>query len=162
MAILVTGGVGYIASHTIITLLEKGEEVIILDNLSNSCYESLHKVKKITGYDSRFYRGDILDKELLRKIFKENTISDVIHFAGYKSVKESISHPLKYYQNNVSGTLSLIDAMGEACVQSLIFSSSATVYGEPERIPLDENCRIGGTTNPYGTSKLFVALLNKS
>ncbi|WP_146685795.1 NAD-dependent epimerase/dehydratase family protein, partial [Escherichia coli] len=83
-------------------------------------------------------------------------ISDVIHFAGYKSVKESISHPLKYYQNNVSGTLSLIDAMGEACVKSLIFSSSATVYGEPERIPLDENCRIGGTTNPYGTSKLFV------
>ena len=156
MAILVTGGVGYIASHTIITLLEKGEEVIILDNLSNSFYESLHKVKKITGYDSRYYRGDILDKELLRKIFKENTISDVIHFAGYKSVKESISHPLKYYQNNVSGTLSLIDAMGEACVKSLIFSSSATVYGEPERIPLDENCRIGGTTNPYGTSKLFV------
>ncbi|HGD7733935.1 UDP-glucose 4-epimerase GalE [Escherichia coli] len=156
MAILVTGGAGYIASHTILSLIEQGNEVIIIDNLSNSYYDSLLKIKEITGCDCLFYKGDILDKKLLLKIFDENNITAVMHFAGAKSVSESVIRPLQYYRNNVSGTFSLVKAMEESGVENLIFSSSATVYGEPKIIPVNESCAIGGTTNPYGTSKLFV------
>ncbi|AXF64075.1 MULTISPECIES: UDP-glucose 4-epimerase GalE [unclassified Leclercia] len=156
MAILVTGGLGYIGSHTVVALLEKGEEVIIIDDLSNSSPESLKRIKLITGIEPLFYQGDILDRALLQKIFSENDITDVIHFAGLKSVGESVSKPLKYYQVNIAGSLCLFDEMINAGVNHLIFSSSATVYGEPETIPLTESCRTGGTTNPYGTSKLMV------
>lgn len=156
MTILITGGAGYIASHTIISLLEQGRNVVAIDNLSNSSYESLSRIKELTGREIKFYEGNILDNTLLKKIFRENMISDVIHFAGLKSVNESVRKPLEYYKNNVSGTYSLVEAMVEAGVTNLIFSSSATVYGKPEKIPLNENCLTGGTTNPYGTSKLFV------
>lgn len=156
MAILVTGGVGYIGSHTVLTLLEDSKEVIILDNLSNSSLESLNRIKTITGIEPIFYQGDILDRSLLQKIFSEHSVTDVIHFAGLKSVGESVSKPLKYYEVNVAGSLCLLDEMLKAEVKNFIFSSSATVYGEPEAIPLTETCRAGGTTNPYGTSKLMV------
>lgn len=156
MAILITGGVGYIGSHTVLSLLEKGESVVILDDLSNSSLESLKRVKQITGVEPLFYQGNILDRLLLRKIFSENAISNVIHFAGLKSVSESVAQPLNYYEVNVAGSLCLLDEMLKANVTNFIFSSSATVYGEPETIPLTEDCRVGGTTNPYGTSKLMV------
>lgn len=156
MAILVTGGLGYIGSHTVVALLEKGEEVIIIDDLSNSSPESLNRIKLITGLEPLFIQGDILDRVLLQKIFSEHDISDVIHFAGLKSVGESVIKPLKYYQVNIAGSLCLFDEMIKAGVNHLIFSSSATVYGEPEAIPLTESCRTGGTTNPYGTSKLMI------
>lgn len=156
MAILVTGGLGYIGSHTVVALLEKGEDVVIIDDLSNSSPEALNRIKAITGIEPFFYQGDILDRVLLQKIFAEKRISDVIHFAGLKSVGESVSQPLKYYEVNITGSLCLFDEMMRAGVHNLIFSSSATVYGEPETIPLTEACRVGGTTNPYGTSKLMV------
>ncbi|MGY6231474.1 UDP-glucose 4-epimerase GalE [Enterobacter asburiae] len=156
MAILVTGGVGYIGSHTVLTLLENSEKVIILDNLSNSSLESLNRIKSITGIEPVFYQGDILDSTLLQKIFSKHSITDVIHFAGLKSVGESVSQPLKYYEVNILGSLCLLGEMLKAGVKNFIFSSSATVYGEPETIPLTESCRTGGTTNPYGTSKLMV------
>lgn len=156
MAILVTGGVGYIGSHTVLTLLENSEKVIILDNLSNSSLESLNRIKSITGIEPVFYQGDILDSTLLQKIFSKHGITDVIHFAGLKSVGESVSQPLKYYEVNILGSLCLLGEMLKAGVKNFIFSSSATVYGEPETIPLTESCRTGGTTNPYGTSKLMV------
>lgn len=156
MAILVTGGVGFIGSHTVLALIENSESVIVIDNLSNSSLESLKRIKHITGIEPRFYQGDILDRLLLRKIFSENSISDVIHFAGLKSVGESVAQPLNYYEVNVAGSLCLLDEMLNAGVNNFIFSSSATVYGEPEAIPLTESCRVGGTTNPYGTSKLIV------
>ncbi len=156
MAILITGGVGYIGSHTVLTLLEKGESVVIVDDLSNSSLESLERVKRLTGVEPLFYQGSILDRSLLRQIFTENSISDVIHFAGLKSVGESVAQPLSYYEVNVTGSLCLLDEMLKAGVHNFIFSSSATVYGEPETIPLTEDCLVGGTTNPYGTSKLMV------
>lgn len=156
MAILVTGGAGYIGSHTVLMLLERGNDVVVIDNLSNSSNESLLRITNIVGREPIFYKGDILDRQLLRKIFLENNISDVIHFAGLKSVHESIAYPLKYYENNISGTLLLLDEMKHAGVKNFIFSSSATVYGPPEKIPLTETCRVGGTTNPYGSSKLMV------
>lgn len=156
MSILVTGGAGYIGSHTVVRLLEKGKSVVIIDDFNNSSPEALIRVKDITNVKPTFYEGSILDKYLLKRIFSENNITDVIHFAGLKSVGESISYPLKYYEVNISGTLCLIDEMIKQNVNNLIFSSSATVYGEPETIPLTESSRIGGTTNPYGTSKLMV------
>lgn len=156
MAILVTGGVGYIGSHTVLTLLENGKDVVILDNLSNSSLESLHRIKSLTGIEPIFYQGDILDRSLLQKIFAVHHITDVIHFAGLKSVGESVSQPLRYYEVNIAGSLCLLDEMLKAGVNRFIFSSSATVYGEPETIPLTESCRTGGTTNPYGTSKFMV------
>lgn len=156
MAILITGGVGYIGSHTVLTLLENREKVIVLDNLSNSSLEALNRIKSITGLKPIFYQGDILDRALLKKIFFEHSINDVIHFAGLKSVGESVSQPLKYYEVNIAGSLCLLDEMLKAGVKNFIFSSSATVYGEPESIPLTESCWAGGTTNPYGTSKLMV------
>ncbi|MDQ9283541.1 UDP-glucose 4-epimerase GalE [Escherichia marmotae] len=156
MAILVTGGTGYIGSHTVTELLKEGYEVIVIDNLINSAYDVVDKIKKLSKRDFIFYKGDINDENLLLEVFSENNITDVIHFAGLKSVGESFSKPVEYYNTNVTGTLKLVNAMLLAGVQHIIFSSSATVYGKPEKIPLTENCSVGETTNPYGTSK-FVA-----
>lgn len=156
MAILVTGGAGYIGSHTVLALLERGDDVIVIDNLSNSSQESLDRVAELTGKQPTLYVANILDKNVLRTIFSKHAITDVIHFAGLKSVGESIKKPLEYYENNVIGTIVLLSEMLNAGVNSLIFSSSATVYGNPEKVPLSEDCRTGGTTNPYGTSKLMV------
>ena len=156
MAILVTGGAGYIGSHTVLALLERGDEVIVIDNLSNSSQESLVRVAELTGKKPTLYVANVLDKNILRTIFSKHSITDVIHFAGLKSVGESIKKPLEYYENNVTGTIVLLSEMLNAGVNSLIFSSSATVYGNPEKVPLSEDCRTGGTTNPYGTSKLMV------
>lgn len=153
--ILVTGGAGYIGSHTVLELLERGHQVVVLDNLSNSSEESLRRVEKISGKSIAFYVGDLRDEELLDEIFGNNEIESVIHFAGLKAVGESVSMPFEYYHNNVGGTLALLRAMGRAGVKSIIFSSSATVYGEPERLPLDEDCRLS-VTNPYGATKLII------
>lgn len=159
MAVLVTGGAGYIGSHTIVELITKGYEVVVVDNLVNSCEESLKRVAKITGVNPAFYEGDIRDEALLRRIFSQNKIEFVIHFAGLKAVGESCEKPITYYDNNLCGTISLVKIMAEFGCKSLIFSSSATVYGTPERLPLDESCKTGGTTNPYGTSKYFQEIM---
>ncbi|MFD0966448.1 UDP-glucose 4-epimerase GalE [Seminibacterium arietis] len=156
MAILVTGGAGYIGSHTVVELLNAGEEVIVLDNLCNSSLKSLKRVEQITGKTVKFYQGDILDVVILKRVFAENKIKSVMHFAGLKAVGESVSQPAKYYMNNVTGSLLLLQEMKNAGVWNLVFSSSATVYGDPECIPITENCKIGNTTNPYGTSKFMV------
>ena len=159
MAILVTGGAGYIGSHTVLELLQQGSDVIVIDNLSNSSEESLERVKKITGKAITFYQGDILDKPFLDSVFAKHTIESVIHFAGLKAVGESVVKPIEYYQNNVQGTLTLVDAMRDAGVFKLVFSSSATVYGDPASLPIREDFPVGGTTNPYGTSKLMVEMM---
>lgn len=156
MAILVTGGAGYIGSHTLVELLNHNRDVVVLDNLCNSSPKSLERVKEITGKSVKFYEGDILDSALLQRIFAENSIDAVIHFAGLKAVGESVQKPIEYYRNNVTGSLNLIQEMRKAGVWNFIFSSSSTVYGDPERIPVTEDCKVGGTTNPYGTSKLMV------
>ena len=156
MAVLVTGGAGYIGSHTVVELLNSGKEVVILDNFSNSKQNVLDKIKEITNKDFKFYEIDYLDRKSLEKIFEENEIESVINFAGYKAVGESVKKPLEYYENNVSGAIILLETMKKYNVKKFIFSSSATVYGEPERIPITENCKTGGTTNPYGTTKLFI------
>ncbi|WP_337018457.1 UDP-glucose 4-epimerase GalE [Leclercia sp. AS011] len=156
MAILVTGGAGYIGSHTVLALLERGEDVVVIDNLSNASQESLIRVAELTGKEPAICVADILDRNALKTLFAQHNITDVIHFAGLKSVSESIAKPLAYYENNVVGTMVLLDEMQRAGVHSLIFSSSATVYGNPESVPLSEASRTGGTTNPYGTSKLMV------
>ena len=156
MAILVTGGAGYIGSHTVVELLNVGKKVVVLDNLCNSSPKSLERVKQITGKEAKFYEGDILDRTLLQKIFAENEINSVIHFAGLKAVGESVQKPTEYYMNNVAGTLVLIQEMKRAGVWNFVFSSSATVYGDPKIIPITEDCEVGGTTNPYGTSKYMV------
>lgn len=155
MKILVTGGAGYIGTHTCVELLEKGYEVAVIDNFYNSSPKSIERVKKITGKEVKLYEGDVRDKALLEKIFTENTIGCVIHFAGLKAVGESCAKPIEYYDNNIGGTLALVDVMAKHGCKKLVFSSSATVYGDPEVLPLTEDCAIGGTTNPYGTSKLF-------
>ncbi|MCT8774770.1 UDP-glucose 4-epimerase GalE [Glaesserella parasuis] len=156
MTILVTGGAGYIGSHTVVELLNQSKEIVVLDNLSNSSEISLERVKQITGKSVRFYQGDILDREMLRRIFAENQIDSVIHFAGLKAVGESVREPLRYYQNNVTGSIVLVEEMLKANVNTIVFSSSATVYGDPKEIPITESCEVGGTTNPYGTSKYMV------
>jgi len=153
--ILVTGGAGYIGSHSIIELLHANYDVVILDNFSNSSSNVIQKIESLSGKSVKVYEGDVCDRSLLKKIFFDHSISDVIHFAGLKSVSESIQKPIEYYQHNVAGTLGLVDEMLENGVNNLIFSSSATVYGEPETIPLTESSKVGGTTNPYGTSKLI-------
>ncbi len=156
MSILVTGGAGYIGSHTVVELLNSGREVVIIDNFSNSKPEVLENIKKITGKDFKFYEINYLDKEKLEKVFEENKIEAVMNFAGYKAVGESTKKPLEYYENNISGALVLLKTMQKYNVKKFIFSSSATVYGEPEQIPITEECKTGGTTNPYGTTKLFI------
>ncbi|WP_455814936.1 UDP-glucose 4-epimerase GalE [Pseudomonas graminis] len=156
MAILITGGAGYIGSHTVLSLLEHQYDVVVLDNLVNASSISLERVEHLTNCKIKFYQNDIQDREQLRTIFSQHDISAVIHFAGLKSVGESVHKPLEYYQTNVAGTLVLLEEMRAAQVNDFIFSSSATVYGTPESIPLRETSRIGGTTNPYGTSKLMV------
>ena len=162
MSILVTGGAGYIGSHTVVELLNEGEEVIIIDNFSNSKQSSLDAIRKITGKDFKFYEIDYLDRNSLEKVFEENPdIDSVLNFAGYKAVGESVRKPIEYYTNNISGALVLLDTMRKYNVKKFVFSSSATVYGEPERIPLTEECKTGGTTNPYGTTKLFIEQILK-
>ena len=162
MSILVTGGAGYIGSHTVVELLNAGEEVIIIDNFSNSKKEALDAIRKITGKDFKFYEINYLDRENLEKVFEENkNIDSVINFAGYKAVGESVKKPIEYYTNNISGALVLLDTMRKYNVKKFVFSSSATVYGEPERIPLTEDCKVGGTTNPYGTTKLYIEQILK-
>ena len=155
MKILVTGGTGFIGSHTVCELLDLDYEVVIIDNFSNSKPDVLNKIFEITGKKPIFYEGDVCDKNILNQIFKENDIDAVIHFAGYKAVGESVSKPLMYYRNNIDSTLSLCEVMNEFNCKKLVFSSSATVYGTPERLPLDEDCRLS-TTNPYGSTKLYI------
>ena len=162
MKILVTGGAGYIASHTNVLLLEKGYEVVVLDNLCNSSEESIGRVEELTGKTVTFYKGDCRDKTLLRKIFSENKIDGVIHFAGLKAVGESCRKPLLYYDNNLNSNLALVTVMSEFNCKKLVFSSSATVYGTPNVLPLTEKCSLGvteeyplGVTNPYGATKLM-------
>ncbi|MDP2562097.1 UDP-glucose 4-epimerase GalE [Psychrobium sp. 1_MG-2023] len=155
MAVFVTGGAGYIGTHTIVELLENNEQVVVLDNLSNSSEESLKRVTMITGKTVDFYQGDILDSDLLDNIFTTHEISAVIHFAGLKAVGESVEQPLKYYKNNVAGTVILCQAMGKANIKNIVFSSSATVYGDPASLPIKEDFPTGAT-NPYGQSKLMV------
>lgn len=161
MKILVTGGAGYIGSHTCVELLNEEFEVVVIDNFSNSKSSSLDAIKKITGKDFKFYEIDYLDKDALNKVFEENKIDAVINFAGFKAVGESVQKPIEYYTNNISGALNLLDVMRKHNVKKFVFSSSATVYGNPEKIPLTEDCKIGGTTNPYGTSKLFIEQILK-
>jgi UDP-glucose 4-epimerase len=154
--ILVTGGAGYIGSHTVLQLLEQDYQVVVLDNLSNSHAESLNRVKRLTQKELVFVQGDIRDEGCLEKLFSEHKIDAVIHFAGLKAVGESVQMPLEYYHNNVYGTLTLCTAMRNAGVKNLVFSSSATVYGDPVTLPLSENLPTGTPTNPYGMSKLMV------
>lgn len=156
MAILVTGGAGYIGSHTVVELLQNNNQVVVLDNLSNASPKSLERIQQITGKTVKFYQGDILDSALLQQIFADNAIDAVIHFAGLKAVGESVQKPDEYYWNNVTGSLNLIREMKKAGVWNFVFSSSATVYGDPDIVPITEDCKVGGTTNPYGTSKFIV------
>lgn len=155
-SILVTGGAGYIGSHTTLALLEAGHEVIVLDNLANSSLESLRRVESICAKAPTFIEGDIRDRALLDSIFSRYSIAAVLHFAGLKAVGESVQQPLAYYENNVSGSVVLFQAMAAAGVFNLVFSSSATVYGEPKQMPISEECPTGIPTNPYGRSKLMV------
>ena len=159
MTILVTGGAGYIGSHTCVELLQKGYEVVVIDNFDNSSPKSVERVKKITGKSVKLYTGDVRDGGLLNKIFTEHKIDWVIHFAGLKAVGESCAKPIEYYNNNLYGTLVLTDVMRKHGCKKIVFSSSATVYGDPEVLPLNENCKTGGTTNPYGTSKYFQEIM---
>ena len=161
MAILLPGGAGYIGSHTAIELLKKGYEIVIIDNFSNSNPKVLDAIKKITGKDFKFYEMDYMDREKLEKVFEENEIEAVMNFAGYKAVGESIQKPIEYYTNNISGALVVLDTMRKYNCKKFIFSSSATVYGDPEVIPITEECKTGGTTNPYGTTKLFIEQILK-
>ena len=153
--ILVTGGAGYIGSHTCVELLNSGYDVVVFDNLYNASKESLRRVEKITGKKVKFYEAYLRDKAAMEKIFAENKIDAVIHFAGLKAVGESVQKPLMYYDNNISGTLVLLEVMGKAGCKKIVFSSSATVYGDPERLPIDEECRLS-VTNPYGSTKLML------
>ena len=154
--ILVTGGAGYIGSHTCVELLNAGYELVVVDNFSNSKPESLKRVKEITGKSVKLIEGDVRNRDLLREIFISNKIDGVIHFAGLKAVGESVQKPLTYYDNNVSGSIVLAEVMAEFGIHILVFSSSATVYGNPEILPISENAIVGQTTNPYGGSKLMV------
>jgi len=159
MKILVTGGTGYIGTHTCVELINQGHQVIVIDNLSNSTEETLIQVAQITQIERDkipFYQGDIRDRELLKKIFNTHKIDAVIHFAGLKAVGESVQKPLQYYSNNITGTIILLEEMEQAAVKVIIFSSSATVYGNPIKLPVKETHPTGGTTNPYGQSKLTI------
>lgn len=153
MAVLVTGGAGYIGTHTVVELQEAGYEVVVVDNLSNASEKALKRVEAITGKPVTFYKADILDREALEEIFSKETIDSCIHFAGLKAVGESVQKPWEYYQNNIAGTLTLVDVMRKHQVKNIIFSSSATVYGNPAFIPITEECPKGECTNPYGWTK---------
>ena len=153
MAILVTGGAGYIGSHTVVELQNAGYDVVVLDNLSNASEKALDRVSKITGKPVKFYKADILDRDALNNIFDKETIESCIHFAGLKAVGESVVKPWEYYENNIAGTLTLVDVMRKHNVKNIIFSSSATVYGDPAQIPITEECPKGQCTNPYGWTK---------
>ena len=153
MSILVTGGAGYIGSHTCVELLEAGYEVVVVDNLYNASPKAIERVEEITGKKVTFYEADLLDKEALDKILANHDIDAVIHFAGYKAVGESVQKPIEYYHNNMTGTLILCDVMRNHGVKNIVFSSSATVYGDPAQIPITENCPKGQPTNPYGWTK---------
>ena len=155
MKILVTGGAGYIGSHTCVELLNEGYDIAVIDNFSNSKKEVIDKIKSITNKEFNFYEGDCQNKEILRKIFKENDISSVIHFAGFKAVGESVQKPIMYYRNNIDSTLSLLEVMNEFNVKKIVFSSSATVYGNPKSLPIKEDFPLS-TTNPYGSTKLMI------
>jgi len=155
MKILVTGGTGYIGSHTVVELLNNNYEVVIVDNLSNSKKEVINKIEEITKKNVKFYEADVCDKDIMNTIFKENKIDAVIHFAGYKAVGESVEKPLMYYRNNLDSTLTLLEVMNEFGVKKIAFSSSATVYGKPEKLPIKEDSKLY-TTNPYGTTKLMI------
>ena len=162
MKVLVTGGTGYIGSHTCVELLNEGHEVIIIDNLVNSKEDVIDKIETITGKKVKFYKDDCCDKDALRKIFKENDhIDAVLHFAGLKAVGESVKLPIRYYENNLGSTLSLVTVMQEFDCNNIVFSSSATVYGEQKELPYNENMSVGGTTNPYGTTKYFIERILK-
>ncbi len=158
--ILVTGGAGYIGSHTVIELVNAGFEVVIVDNLYNSKVEAVKRVEKILGKELKFYIADICDKAAMRKVFDENDIDAVINFAGYKAVGESVQKPIEYYENNIGGMLALIDVMREYNCKNLVFSSSATVYGNPHKVPITEDFPLS-TTNPYGSTKLFIEYILK-
>ncbi len=156
MSVLVTGGAGYIGSHTVVELLNRGEEIVIIDNFSNSKPEILDKIKEITNKDFKFYEVDLLDRENLEKVFTENPeIDSVIHFAGLKAVGESVAKPIEYYHNNITGTLVLLDVMRNHNCKKIVFSSSATVYGNPKTVPIKEDFPLS-TTNPYGSTKLMI------
>lgn len=159
MKILVTGGAGYIGTHTCVELLDKGYEVVVVDNFVNSSPKAVQRVEQITGKKVDLYEGDVRDRELLEKVFAENKVDWVIHFAGLKAVGESCEKPLAYYDNNLYGTIVLLETMQKHNCKNLVFSSSATVYGDPEKLPLDETCKTGGTTNPYGSSKYFQEIM---
>ena len=156
MKILVTGGAGYIGSHTCVELLNEGYDVVVMDNLYNSSEKALDRVEQITGKKVTFYKTDMLDREGVKEIFDKENIDAVIHFAGLKAVGESCRMPLEYYDNNIYGTLVLLETMRAHGVKKIVFSSSATVYGTPEKLPLTEECRTGGTTNPYGSTKYYL------
>ena len=158
--ILVTGGAGYIGSHTTIELIEAGYDVVIVDNLYNSKTEAVRRVEQIVGRKIKFYKADVCNKDAMRKVFKENDVAAVINFAGYKAVGESVQKPVEYYENNIGGMLALIDVMREFNVKNLVFSSSATVYGNPHTVPITEDFPLS-TTNPYGSTKLFIEYILK-
>jgi len=155
VSILVTGGAGFIGSHTVVELLENNEDVIVVDNLSNSKKEALNRVEKITGKSLTFYKTDLLDKEGLDEVFSKHEIDSVIHFAGFKAVGESVEQPLSYYHNNITGTIYLCEVMAQHNVTDIVFSSSATVYGDPDTVPIQEDFPLTAT-NPYGRTKLFI------
>lgn len=155
MRVLVTGGIGYIGSHTCVELLDAGYDVIVIDNLSNSKIDVLDKIKEITNKEVKFYKGDCCDKEILKRIFSENKIDAVIHFAGYKAVGESVEKPLMYYRNNLDSTLSLLEVMKEFNCKKIVFSSSAAVYGSPKTLPIKEDFPLSAAS-PYGTTKLII------
>lgn len=156
MSVLVTGGAGFIGSHTCVELINAGYDIVVVDNLYNSCMEAVRRVEKITGSNVKFYEVDLLEKEKLDEIFKKEKIDSVIHFAGYKAVGESVRKPIEYYYNNIAGTLILLDVMRDNGCKSIVFSSSATVYGDPAFVPITEDCPTGGVTNPYGQTKYMI------
>lgn len=156
MTVLVTGGAGFIGSHTTLQLLQSGRQVVVLDNLCNSSAESLHRVAELAGRSPVFVQGDVRDRLLLDSLFAEHSVQAVLHFAGLKAVGESVQQPLRYYDNNMHGSQVLLEAMSHAGVFGLVFSSSATVYGDPAQMPIAETCPVGQPTNPYGRSKLMV------
>lgn len=161
MSILVTGGAGYIGSHTVVELINRGYDPIIVDDLSNSKIEVLYRIEKITGKKPNFYKINLLDKDKMEEVFLKENITDVIHFAGFKAVGESVAKPLMYYNNNLNSTINLIDLMIKYSVNNLVFSSSATVYGNPKVLPLNEDCEVGGVTNPYGRTKYMIECILK-